>query len=52
MKFIDNLPGDAIAWGTDSLVHTLPMWAWEHKLWLIAMIPVVGVIVLAKYLWD
>ena len=43
---------DAIGWMSHFLIHTLPVWAWAHKPWLIVLIPLVGAIVLAKYLWD
>ncbi len=43
---------DAISWLSHFLVHTLPVWAVEHKFWLIVLIPLVGAIALAKYLWD
>ena len=43
---------DAIVWLSRFLIHTLPTWAWEHKVWLIVLIPLVGAIALVKYLWD
>jgi len=43
---------DAIGWMSQFLIHTLPIWAWEHKTWLIVFVPLVGAIALVKYLWD
>jgi len=34
------------------ILKDLPMFLWEHKMWVIALLPVVGVYVLYKYLWD
>jgi len=52
MKKIMGFFYDMLDSVTDFFVHTLPPWLWEHKMWLIAVAPIVGVYVLYKYLWD
>jgi hypothetical protein len=52
MNYLEGLVADVISWLSHFLVHTLPTWAWENKLWLIVLIPLVGAIVLVKFLWD
>ena len=52
MEFIVGMVSGVAAWLVHFLVHTLPPWLLEHKMWLIALIPVFGVIALYKYLWP
>jgi hypothetical protein len=52
MNYIEAFVGDIVRWLSHFLIHTLPMWALEHKLWLIVLIPLAGAIALVKYLWD
>jgi hypothetical protein len=42
---------DAVDWGTEVL-QALPGFMWEHRMWLIALIPVAGVLALYKFLWP
>jgi hypothetical protein len=37
---------------TEFFVETLPPLLWEHKMWVIALLPVAGVYALYKFLWD
>lgn len=52
MDYVYGLLTDAIGWMSHFAIHTLPVWAWENKFWLIVLIPVVGAIALVKYLWE
>ena len=52
MNYIEAFVSDIVGWLSRFLIHTLPMWAVEHKFWLIVLIPLAGAIILAKYLWD
>jgi hypothetical protein len=51
---MDTITGffyDIVDWLTD-IVRDLPMFLWEHKMWLIALLPVAAVYALYKYLWP
>lgn len=42
---------DIVYWLTD-IIKALPSFLWEHKMWLIALLPVAAVYALYKYLWP
>ena len=42
---------DIVDWLTE-FVQALPMFLLEHKMWVIALLPVLGVYALYKYLWP
>ena len=42
---------DIVDWVTE-FVQTLPSFLWEHRMWVIALLPVLGVYALYKYLWP
>lgn len=52
MNYIESVVGDILGWLSHFFINTLPIWAVEHKFWLIALIPLAGAIALVKYLWD
>ncbi len=51
MKYITGFFYDTIDWGTEFL-QELPGFMWEHRMWLAAFIPVVGLYALYKFLWP
>ncbi len=52
MNKITGFLYELIDMATEFFVHTLPPFLWEHKMWVIALLPVVGVYALYKYLWP
>jgi hypothetical protein len=51
MNKITGLFNDLFYWLTD-IIKELPDFLWEHKMWVIALAPVLGVYALYKYLWP
>ena len=52
MKVVEGVISDVLGTMTDFLLNGLLPWAWDNKFWFISLIPVMLVIVIAKYLWD
>ena len=51
MKSITGFFYDIVDWGTE-LLQALPGFLWEHKMWLVVLIPVAGLYGLKKVLWP
>jgi hypothetical protein len=51
MRVVEGIISDALGPITDFSNKILP-WMWENKMWLIALIPVIAVIAIAKYIHD
>lgn len=43
---------DVVDWATEFVLRTFSPWLWEHKMWLIALIPLFGAYALYKFLWT
>ncbi len=50
MDYIQGLIGEVADWSAHFFLQTLPPWMMEHKMWLLALLPVVGIYALYKYL--
>ena len=50
MGFIENTVGNLLGWLANFLVHSLVPWAWDHRLWFIALIPIAGLLAIAKWI--
>ena len=51
MGAIDNILGDIVDWTGTFLVHTLAPWAWDHKFWFAAILPLIVVVAIVKWMW-
>lgn len=51
MRVVEGVISDALGPMTDILNNLLP-WMWENKMWLIALIPVIAVIAIVKFIHD
>ena len=50
METVDNIVSGAIQWFISFVGNSLLPWAWENKAWLIAALPIVILITLAKWI--
>jgi hypothetical protein len=50
MNAIDNIFSDIVGSLSTFVLQTLLPWAWEHKMWLAALIPFAVVIAIAKWI--
>ena len=52
MDAVGDIVGDIVDWTGSFLVHTLAPWAWEHKIWIAAALPLIVIIAVVKWMWD
>ncbi|MBI4831780.1 MAG: hypothetical protein HY801_09555 [Candidatus Lindowbacteria bacterium] len=50
MGAIENIFGDVVGAVSGFLVHTFVPWAWDHKMWIAALIPFIVVIAIVKWI--
>ncbi|GAB4333003.1 MAG: hypothetical protein Kow0099_04810 [Candidatus Abyssubacteria bacterium] len=49
---MERIIGDMVDSMGGVFAQTILPWAWEHKFWLAAFIPLLVIIAIAKWMWD
>jgi len=52
MRAVEGIISNALGDMMHFIVNGMLPWAWENKFWIIALIPVLAIIAIAKWMWD
>jgi len=52
MNSINHILSDLLGQVSGLFLNTLLPWAWDNKMWIAVVIPLVVTIVIAKWIWD
>jgi len=51
MRVVDGIINDVLGQISHIISNLFP-WLWDNKFWIFALIPVIVVIIIVKYIWD
>jgi hypothetical protein len=51
MRVVEGIISDALGDLSEFANNLLP-WMWENKFWFFAIIPIIALLIIAKWMWD
>jgi hypothetical protein len=52
MRVVEGVFSDVLGQMSNFIMHSILPWAWDNKFWIMALIPVIALIAIAKWMWD